>query len=164
MERRAKKVPSKIKEAYYLKITKWTDPRKTYLKNWKPFISLTQFILAGLIVQTIARPKTKKKIGFINSVIIDPLSFVNTRCLCTFIPILIKLLTSDKADLDLPLIFHIPCIVCEHESWSLSISNVLIRVETFYFVNTLMRVGKQCDSLFLTFRLFLKTLMYAYLK
>lgn len=108
--------------------------------------------------------KDQKKIGFINSVIIDPLSFVNTRCLCTFIPILIKLLTSDKADLDLPLIFHIPCIVCEHESWSLSISNVLIRVETFYFVNTLMRVGKQCDSLFLTFRLFLKTLMYAYLK
>lgn len=132
-------------------------------RNTKPFISLTQFILAGLIVQTIARPNTKKK-GFINSVIIDPLSFVNTRCLCTFIPIIIRLLTSDKADLDLPLIFYVPCIVCEHESWSLSISDVLIRVETFYFANTLMRVGKQCDSLFLTFRLFLKTLMYAYLK
>lgn len=132
-------------------------------RNTKPFILLTHFIIAGLIVQTIARPQTKK-IGFINSVIIDPLSFVNIRCLCTFIPILIKLLTSDKADLDIPLIFYIPCIVCEHASWNLSIFDVLIRVETFYFVNTLMRVGKQCDSLFLTFRLFLKTLMYAYLK
>lgn len=132
-------------------------------RSTKPFISLTQFILAGLIVQTIARPNTKKK-RFYQLCNHWPFIFCKHPVPMYFYSYIIRLLTSDKADLDLPLIFYVPCIVCEHESWSLSISDVLIRVETFYFVNTLMRVGKQCDSLFLTFRLFLKTLMYAYLK